>query len=97
MAGRFDPNVAKKHLAAHIARLRSMSYASLADKVKRRDIETYAVEEPDGASYQLEILFLWDDKPDGDIRVMGFGFMNPSGRSVTDDFIIAADGQFVGE
>jgi hypothetical protein len=44
---------------AHIARLRSLSYASVADKVKRRDIETYVIEEPDGASYQLEILFLW--------------------------------------
>ena len=97
MAGRFDPNVAKKHLAAHIARLRSMSYASLADKVKRRDIETYVIEEPAGASYQLEILFLWDGKPDGDIRMMGFAFMNPSGRAATADFIIAPDGQFVGE
>lgn len=89
MAGRFDPNVAKKQLAAHIAPVRSVSYASLADKVKRRGIETYMIEEPDGASYQLEILFLWDGKPDGDTRVMGFGFMNLSGRSVTADFMIA--------
>jgi hypothetical protein len=71
MAARFDPVVAKKHLAAHVTPFRSMSYASLADKVNRRDIETYEVAEPDGASYQIEILFLWDGKPDGDIRVMG--------------------------
>jgi hypothetical protein len=97
MAARFDPVVAKAHLAPHIGRLRRMSYAELGDRVRKSDVETHEIAESDGTSYQIEILFLWDGKPDADIRVMGFCFINPSGRSICDDFILAPDGRFIGE
>jgi hypothetical protein len=73
------------------------SYARLAEKVRSHDIETYESVGPDGVMYQIEILFLWDGKPDADIRVIGFAFSNPMGKSISDDFILAPNGTFIGE
>ena len=52
-----------------------------------------------GTTYQGEIQVFWDDKPDGAIRVMGS--INDGGWRafvpLTDAFILAPDGTFVGE
>jgi hypothetical protein len=47
--------------------------------------------------YQIEILFLWDGKPDADIRVIGSAFSTPMGKSISDDFILAPNGTFIDE
>jgi hypothetical protein len=52
-----------------------------------------------GAVYQIETQVFWDGKPERDIRVMvsvddgGISAFKP----LTDDFIVAPDGSFVGE
>jgi len=52
-----------------------------------------------GAKYQVQVQFFWDDRPGGNIRVMGsiddVGWREflPLSRS----FIKSADGSFVGE
>lgn len=54
---------------------------------------------PDGTECCIEINAFWDDKPDGDIRVV-FSIDDGKWRAfvpVTDSFIIAPDGSFVGE
>lgn len=52
-----------------------------------------------GVDYQFEMQAFWDDQRDGPIRVLvaidGPGL--PSFSPITDDFIIAPDGTFVGE
>jgi hypothetical protein len=52
-----------------------------------------------GTCYQGDVQVFWDDKPDGPIRVMasiddgGWRAFVP----LTDDFILAPDGTFIGE
>jgi hypothetical protein len=49
--------------------------------------------------YQLEVDFLWDDKKNGDIRVFAAidGGSLSSIRPITDSFIKAPNGTYVGE
>jgi len=53
----------------------------------------------DGKDYQLEAQVFWDSKKGGDLRVTVAG--DDGGwrafKPVTDDFIVAPDGSFVGE
>jgi hypothetical protein len=52
-----------------------------------------------GATYQLEVVVQWDDRPGGALRVLGS--VDDGGwralKPLTDDFILAPDGTFVGE
>jgi hypothetical protein len=53
-----------------------------------------------GGPYQLEILFMWDGRPGGDVRVIGSiddGGWRAAFAPLTRSFIKAADGSFVGE
>ena len=54
---------------------------------------------PSGAWYQIEVQLLWDDKSQGHIRVLAS--IDDGGRTalypMTDDFIVAPDGRFIGE
>jgi hypothetical protein len=53
-----------------------------------------------GTHYQIEILFFWDDKPDGDVRVIGSISDGRGFRAfvpVTESFIMSPEGRFVGE
>ena len=53
----------------------------------------------DGTECQVEISVFWDDKPNEDVRVI-FSIDDGGWRAfvpVTDSFIIARDGSFVGE
>jgi len=60
---------------------------------------TYDITGPSGVEYQIEIGAFWDGKKCGDVRVMGS--IDDQGWSVycplTEDFIKAPDGSFVGE
>ena len=76
---------------------RERSWAQLREGVgqSHRFEETAA----SGTRYQGEVQVFWDDKPEGAIRVMasiddgGWRAFVP----LTDDFILAPDGTFIGE
>jgi hypothetical protein len=103
---------AKAILAEQVGRLRKQSYSELRryqSKERFRlgplsfgggeNVEAFEVTGESGAEYQLEIQSFWDDKPNGDLRVCvsiddgGLRAYSP----LTDSFIIAPDGSFVGE
>ena len=59
---------------------------------------------PSGESCFLEVEAFWDDKPNGDIRVMATLFIDGGVPefggyrcNASDDFIMASDGSFIGE
>ena len=61
--------------------------------------ETREVVVASGTRYQLEIQFFWDDKTDGNVRVLGS--IDDGGirafLPATDSFILTPEGRFVGE
>jgi hypothetical protein len=76
---------------------RRRTYAELADEVgQSRQFEAVGAS---GTQYQVDVLVRWDDKPNGDIRVLveiddgGWRAVFP----LSDDFIVGPDGRFVGE
>jgi hypothetical protein len=87
---------ARQLLAAKIAELRRHSYSDLLRFMEPEGLE---VAGPSGATYQLEVEAFWDDEPQRNLRVLasiddgGWRAFIP----LTDDFIIAPDGSFVGE
>jgi hypothetical protein len=87
---------AKSILRDHLSVYKSQSYSDLVKLVNT--VETMDAKGPSGKMYQLEIQFLWDDKPNGDIRVMGS--VDDGGLRaffpVTDSFIVTANGQLIG-
>jgi hypothetical protein len=92
-----DKEKARAVLAEALRPYRAKSYAALRDLIGQVDV--YQIANPDGSDFQIEIEAFWDDKPDGDIRVMG-GVDDGGWRAflpLIDDFIMAPDGSFVGE
>ena len=94
-----DEVEAKEILAQHIERCRGMSHADLQRFIK--DEEHLEVKGESGVMYQVEVQTLWDDRQQGgNLRVMvsiddgrGWRAIKP----LTNGFIIAPDGSFVGE
>jgi hypothetical protein len=74
-----------------------MSYQTLQRLLMEQDC--LEVRGPSGASYQIEVEAVWDDKAGGNLRVRvhiddrGLRAFAP----LTDDFIVAPNGSFVGE
>ena len=85
-------------LNQELAVFRGESYTDLTNLVSKRSLE-FERSAPSGAKYQVEIQFVWDARPGGDIRVMSsiddgrWRAFLPLSRS----FIKSADGSFVGE
>jgi hypothetical protein len=82
-----------------LAEFRRESYEQLTSRIGP---SSPVVLERDGAGgpYQLEILFMWDDRAGGDVRVIGSiddGGWWASFSPLTRSFIKAADGSVVGE
>jgi hypothetical protein len=79
------------------AKYRAKGYKDLLPLLGRQD--TYEVSGSSGTIYQLEILALWDDKPNGVLRVRAA--IDDGGirayMPMIEDFLIAPDGRFVGE
>ena len=88
---------ARALLAAHLAGYRTYPYSRLIELIG--SVETADVQGADGTKYQLEVQFFWDDKKKGDVRVLAAIDGGPisSFRPMTDDFIKAANGTYVGE
>jgi len=85
-------------LEKELALLRDESYTTLVSRISAGPL-AFERAAPGGTNYQLEIEVFWDDRPGGNVRVMG---------SVDDggwrafiplcrDFIKAPDGSFIGE
>jgi hypothetical protein len=85
-------------LDRELATFREESHADLAQRIAGGSL-AYERSGPSGTTYQIEIQFLWDARPGGDIRVMasiddgGWRAVVPLTRS----FIKRPDGSFAGE
>ena len=92
-----DTDEARSVLTEHLASYRALTYPELAGRVDT--VETAEHRAPSGVEYQLEVQFFWDSKPNRDVRVIalvddgGWRAFVP----LSDDFILAPDGTFVGE
>jgi hypothetical protein len=84
------------HDSKRVAEYRKLSYADVAARID--DEETCEFTGPSSMEYQIEIQFLGDGQPDGNIRV--FGRIDDGGLRafvpLIDDFFMSPDGQFVG-
>lgn len=88
---------AKSILEQELGRYRKLSYPELLSLVDC--IETFERLSPSGVTYQLEVEVFFDAESRRDLRVMGT--IDDGGwrawRPLSDDFIMAPDGSFVGE
>lgn len=85
-------------LKHHIGQYRAKSYEKLITLVG--NVQVYEAEGISGARYTLEFDVVWDDEPNGDIRVIGAiddGTLRNAFAPLSDDFILTPDGRFVGE
>lgn len=93
-----DNREARELLAFELSNWRRKSYSELSARIGTGPVVA-DVAGKSGASYQIEIEFHWDGKPNGDIRVLGA--IDDGGlrafAPLTDDFIMAPDGRLVGE
>lgn len=93
-----DKNAYLDLLAPIVADYRTRGYAFWLPYVTG-DVIVLDATAPDGTKCCVEINAMWDDKPNGNIRVIaaiddgGWRAISP----VSDSFIIAADDTFVGE
>jgi hypothetical protein len=96
--GTMDDAEAMAVLEHYLERYRAQSYLDLATLIQAGP-ETAEVVGPSGVKYQLEIIGLWDDKPNGVLRIRGA--IDDGGLRayvpLVNDFLIAPDGSFVDE
>ena len=92
-----DTVAAQRVLDEWLAKLRAVSYRELASRID--SVTTDEVTRDSERSWQLEIQVLWDDEPNGNVRVMvsiddgGLRAFVP----MTESFIKSPQGEFVGE
>ena len=94
-----DKTEARSILSEHLTRYRSRSYAELAAWVSEGRNDEMEIVAPGGTRYQIEVNFFWDNRRNGNVRVMGA--MDDGGIRalfpLTDSFILSPEGRFVGE
>ena len=92
-----DRDEARSILRDHLEQYRTRSRDELTPLIDEPEVAE--VTGPSGVRYQLEVLAVWDNRTDGDLRVMGA--IDDGGLSawfpLSEDFIMAPDGSFVGE
>ena len=92
-----DNAEAKAVLLEVSGKYRAKSYDELKALLGHQD--TYEVSAASGVVYQLEVQAFWDDKPNDVLRVRAA--IDDKGirayMPMVEDFLIAADGAFVGE
>jgi hypothetical protein len=84
-------------LRDYLRMYRQHSYGDLVELVGTREVAELGG--PSGAVYQIEVAVHWDHRPGGAIRVLG-AVDDGGWRAVvplTDDFILAPDGTFIGK
>jgi hypothetical protein len=94
-----DKTEARALLAQELARYRGQTYHDLAKLVDTNSM--VQVRGTSGTEYQIEISVMWDSpREKTDVRVLGSiddGHVPAAFFPLSDDFIIAPDGKFVGE
>ena len=93
-----DKQEALSVLERQLAEYRRLSYGELAARIG--DDEQCEVVGPSGTEYQIEVQFLWDGQPNGNIRVFGGiddGRMLAAFRPVCSSIIMTPDGRLLGE
>jgi hypothetical protein len=97
MAARMNRQEAEALLRLKVEALREVSYAELVRLVGNQDVEE--LEGSSGVRYFVEVEAIWDDRKRGHLRVGAA--IDDGGMSafvpLTDDFIVAPDGRFIGE
>jgi hypothetical protein len=92
-----DNSEAAAVLRGHLQEYRRRSYSDLVGLLGKPQVAE--LQGLSGVAYQLEVLVHWDDRPGGALRVLGS--VDDGGsralKPLTDDFILAPDGTFVGE
>jgi hypothetical protein len=92
-----DKTEAKIVIIEELKSYRSKSYEELVKLVG--NLMTYEIQGVSGINFQIEIQFLWDRQPNGDIRVVGA--VDDGGWSafipLTKSFIKSPSGEFVDE
>jgi hypothetical protein len=94
-----DPMEARRLMQGWVEELRRLSYVELRD-LYLRNPECHEVTGGSGIVYQLETEAVWDGRKDGDLRVVASIDDGRGWRAfcpLTEGFIIAPDGSFVGE
>ena len=88
---------AKAILEKLLSVYRDKNYKELQYLLEPQDTSEVTAES--GVKYQIEFQAVWDDKKDGDIRIMGA--IDDGGlrafMPLTDDFIMSPNGDFVDE
>jgi hypothetical protein len=88
---------AKNILKEELKKFRSTSYTALRNRLG--EIDSIEIKGQSGAKYQIEIQIIWDGDQDSNIRVIGS--IDDGGLRaffpLTESFIMAPDGSFVGE
>lgn len=92
-----DKQEAKRLLTTKLADYRRLGYADLVAKIGEIDcLEVIGASE---VEYQIEVQFMWDSKPDGDVLVSAG--IDDGGLSafapLCEGFTVTPDGEFVGE
>lgn len=93
-----DEAEARSILSQELAHYRDKPYQGLLALVD--SAETVERHSPSGTKYQLEMQVLFDEESRGTLRVIGAVDDGTFWRAVSplsDDFIVAPDGSFVGE
>ena len=94
-----DKSEARTLLLEHLALYRKYSYGDLLKLMGNNSVAV--VRGPSGTEYQIEIDILWDSPRDKvNIRVLGAiddGRLPGALKPLSDSFILAPDGKFVGE
>ena len=92
-----DNAEASSLLKDHLAAYRTHSYSELQTLFGKPQVAE--LRSASGRSYQVEVEVFWDGRPGGALRVRGS--IDDGGRRalrpLSDDFILAPDGHFVGE
>jgi hypothetical protein len=93
-----DKQEARSLLTEQLATYRARSYADLVAMIGQDDC--IEISSPSGQLYQVEYGAFWDNKPGGNVRVIlsiDDGTFRAAFSPLTDSFIKAPDGTFIGE
>lgn len=93
-----DRDEARRVLTMKLTPYRELSYPELVTKIGND--EHLPCTGPSGTDYQIEIQFVWDDKKDGDVRVLAAiddGSICGAFRPVCEDFTVRQDGRSYGK
>lgn len=92
-----DKHEAGVILDAHLESIRSLPYSDLILLIEKNASQNSVLIGPSGTKYYVEVQAFWDDRPGGNVRILGS--IDDGGirafAPLTRDFIKCSDGSFV--